>query len=209
MKSLLKDLNPGDEFEYVNTKPAYRVGKFLVLGDDDSYLRPVAIATCRFLFSYVTKKVVRHYEEQEVIKKENNMKTENKMGHFVGWKFGVPVRIFLHGRRVKEYCRLTHESDVSFRAVNDGGGGTYYLKLDGYTYELIPHRYGGNKNGPRYPICETPEYTSFCNPGNRMTTLDSYGGKMELYPAATPIIDGKTIELSAETTANIKAELGI
>lgn len=213
MKSLLKDLIPGDEFEYVNTKPAYRVGKFLVLGDDNSYLRPVAVDICRFLFSYTTKKVVHHFEEQEVIKKETNVKTENKMGHFVGWKFGIPVRVYEHnpgGVNYPEYeeGRLVHEYDKGFVIIFDGERLGYRLKHN-FHYELIPHKAGVCE--PRYPVCQSNENTAYCNADHDgMSRLNVYH-KLDLVPisTATLTIDGKTIELSAGTTANIKAELGI
>ena len=202
MKLLLKDLKPGDEFEYVNTTKSYRQGLFLVLelnSKKDSVL----------IFNKVTNKTCRHWDQLDVNliskAKENNM--ENRMGHFVGWKFGVPVKIFHHGRLVTDYNRLTHESEVSFRAANDGGGEMYYSKSDGYIYELIPHKYSAFS--PRYPVCQNSLETAFCNGLGIMPTMGATEDKLKQYPAATLNIDGKTIELSDETVAELKKKLGI
>ena len=143
--------------------------------------------------------------------KENNM--ENKMGHFIGWKFGVPVNVFHHGYIIKDCYCLTHESDVSFRVVNSEGGGTYYPKSDGYTYELIPHKNLFAAFSPRYPVCQSPARTAYCNSGigePQMNQIDSCGtNDLSPYSTATLTIDGKIIELSAETTAELKKKLGI
>ena len=135
------------------------------------------------------------------------MKSQKEMDHFIGWKFGVPVKIFHCGRSVKDYSRLTHESDVSFRAVNNVGGGMYFSKSDGYTYELIPHKYGAFS--PRYPVLQNPSQNVFCNSTEEMSTIGCTMLKLKPYPTATLNIDGKTIELSAETTAELKKKLGV
>lgn len=208
----LEDLKPGDEFEYADSTQYYHKGLFIVL-DDTGYLRPDATKHARFLYSHVAKKVVNHWVELNVIiKKEANVKSRNQMGHFVGWRFGVPVKISTQAQTERDgafvNARLVYEDSTHFVVIGENGMPAVCGKLDHY-YELIPHRYGRNKNGPRYPICETSEYTSFCNSGNRMTTLDNYGGKMELYPAAKLVLeDGTEIELSAETTESLKQQLG-
>ncbi len=244
MKTLLKDLIPGDEFEYVNTAPGYRKGRFLVLNTMGSYLRPVATDKCRFLYSFTAKKVVNHFVEQEIILKkfvneavtipcypnvtafindqnrikleEANMKSQKQMGHFVGWKFGVPVKIYEHdpgGRNYPEYeeARLIYEGDKIFVVVfNNKTMGS--RSKQNFHYELIPHKYSSQfidsfEYSPRYPVCQAPEYTAFYNDDDTISVLDA--GKVKLYPtvAATLNIDGEVIELSAETAANIKAKL--
>lgn len=208
---MLKDLSAGDEFEYVTTKPTYRSGKFLVLGDDNSYLRPIAVDACRFLFSYATKKVVRHFEKQEVIKKGVVMKSQNQMGHFVGWEFGVPVTV--HSQFVGDTVtgRLIQETEKYFRILNSDRGITSHNK-SGYYYELIPHQAEGRE--PAYPVCKNDCNTAYCNARvNGIMSFPVFGGtsnnRVKPVPFATLIIDGKTIELSAETTAELKKKLGV
>ncbi len=214
----LSDLNPGDEFEYVYTIPVYHQGKFLVLDTVGSYLRPAAKVASRFIFSYATKKVVNHFVELEIIKKGANVKSQKQMGHFVGWKFGVPVKVNAKCQKdqnaVSGNSRLIDESNSIFIIVVQRGG-VVICNKDYYSYELIPHRYNysGGSNEPRYPICISPKFTAFCNSLNEIVHLEALFTKTHKFvpipPAATITIDGKTIELSAETTANFKEQLGI
>ena len=209
---MLKHLKPGDEFEYVTTKPAYRSGRFLVLGDDNSYLRPVAVGNCRFLFSYFTKKVVRHYEEQEVIKKEANMKSQNQMGHFIGWKFGVPVRVLSKSEgEFPEVEYLIHETANCFRIIH-ATGGTNWCRKEYFHYKLIPHQAEGRE--PAYPVCKNDCNTTYCNARvNGLMSFPVFGGtsnsSVKPVSTATLNIDGRIIELSAEITAELKKKLGV
>lgn len=210
MRPWLKDLKPGDEFEYVVTTQAYRRGRFVVLNNVGSYLEPVAKEGCAFVFSFLTNKVCQHWGLHDVNliskTKENNMKNSTSMGHFVGWKFGVPVKIWNHYHKKVIESKLVWENDDGFRVVSESGYVVYYSK-DNYTYELIPHEY--SHFSPRYPVCQTSNYTAFCNSGCEIDILDAVIGKLKHYPVATLTIDGKTIELSTETTAKLKEKLGI
>lgn len=217
MRLWLKDLKPGDEFEYVETAHGYRRGKFLVLDRKGSYLQPAVRAGCVFIFSFLTNKVCQHWGLLDVIlisKSENNMKSQKEMGHFTEWKFGIPVRIYEHnpgGYNYPEYeeARLVNEDDKYFIIVFNGGKMGMRSKRN-FHYELIPHKYGHlNIFNPRYPVCQTEHYTAFCNANNKMATLDAGGSELKRYPAATLNIGGKTIELSAETTAELKKKLGV
>lgn len=140
------------------------------------------------------------------------MKNSKNMGHFTGWKFGVPVRIYEHnpgGCNYPEYeeARLVNENDEHFMIVfNSGVIGS--RSKQNFHYELIPHK-AGSMN-PRYPICQAAKgNTTYCNQGGVMSYFDTLHQPLKRYPAAIIVIDGKTIELSAETIANIKAEVGI
>ena len=207
---MLKHLKPGDEFEYVTTKPAYRSGRFLMLDDDNSYLRPVAVDNCRFLFSYGTQKVVRHFGEQEIIKKGAAVKSQKEMNHFIGWKFGVPVKVQAqlqrHQKEVSCDVKLIYEENKYFVVINYIGG-VIVCDKDYYSYELIPHKYGAFS--PRYPVLQSPSETVFCNSTEEMSTTGCTMLELKPYPTATLNIDGKTIELSAETTAELKKKLEI
>ncbi len=210
---MLKHLKPGDEFEYVTTKPAYRSGKFLVLGDDNSYLRPVAVDNCRFLFSYGIQKVVRHFGEQEIIKKGTAMKSQKEMGHFIGWKFGVPVKILnTRGVHINDFMYLIDETTLHFMAMSIAGNVEVYSKSN-RSYELIPHIVCHAAFSPRYPVCQSPKRIAYCNSGigkPQMAQIDSCDViSVKPFPVATLNIDGKTIELSAETTAELKKKLGV
>lgn len=92
MKTLLEDLRPGDEFEYVITTQSFRRGRFVVLDSEGCYLRPIVKKGGVFIFSFFTNKVCQHNNRLDVNliskTKENDMK--NSMGHFTNWKFGKP-----------------------------------------------------------------------------------------------------------------------
>ena len=210
----LKDLKPGDEFVYKNDIFNYRKGRFLVLGAGSSYLRPAATEHSRFIFSYTAKTVVNHFEELAVVKKEVNVKPQNQMGHFVGWKFGVPVRIHEHnpgGFNYPEYeeARLIHERDKVFVVVFNSGA-VWSCSKQNFYYELIPYNSKGT-SGERYPICSNNIKTAYCNSLDRMSEIGftDVGHVTKALPAASIIVEGLTIELSAETTANFKEQLGI
>ncbi len=156
--------------------------------------------------------------DQNRIKKlrEDNMKSQKEMGHFIDWEFGVPVRVQakhqVNQEAVSGEARLIDE-DLSTFIIVHGRGGVIVCHKQYYYYELIPHKYGGPSGGafsPRYPVCSTPNYTAFCNAQNQMTSLDAgkgYGFKQ--YSTATLIIDGEIIELSAEIAADLKSKLEV
>ena len=142
------------------------------------------------------------------------MKSQKQMGHFIGWKFGVPVRILnIRGVQVQHFMYLIDETENYFRVMSIAGGFKVLSKTN-CSYELIPHKYNypGGANEPRYPICESPGYTAFCNSLNEIVHLEALSTavyKFVSMSAATITIDGKTIELSAETTAELKKKLGV
>ena len=138
---------------------------------------------------------------------------ENKMGHFIDWKFGVPVKVAAKNHRdqaaVSGEIRLIDEDSSHFVLMNKTRGACVICNKGDYHYKLTPHKYRGLS--PRYPVCQALEYTAFCNSKNVMAVLDA--GECTLKPYSAPIatltIDGKTIELSAETTAELKKKLGV
>lgn len=135
---------------------------------------------------------------------------ENRMNHFIGWRFGVPVKVQAISEAnqdaVRGEVRLIAESSTDFIVVPERGGVVICHK-NYFSYELIPYKYG--VCSPRYPVCQSPNFTAYCNSRASMNTLDSTSKKFYRYPAAVLVIDGKTIELSEETAAEIKKKLGI
>ena len=129
------------------------------------------------------------------------------MNYFIGWKFGVPVKIkgvaFVAGEGL-----LIEEGVDYFKAITHTGMGRY-LKKD-YSYELIPYRGGGEK--PRYPVVQSETRTSYCNYGGDMNYVSSVPNINVVRLSeeiATLTINGKTIELSRETIDRLKKELGV
>lgn len=139
------------------------------------------------------------------------------MGHFINWRFGVPVKVFQCGQQIgnNDNWLLINETKNMFITVNPDTlyiRSFYKIPVPGISqayYELIPHKY--NTFSPRYPVCQTSDYTAFCYDGDEITILDA--GKVKLTPYSDSVIvltiDGKTIELSAETTAELKKKLGV
>lgn len=219
MNITLNDLSPGTEFEYVNQKDSYRRGKFLVLNSKGHYLRPALGIGCVFIFSYTTKAVCRHWGELEVNVISKPEKTvENTMGRFIGWKFGVPVRVLDRYNKVVRILRyLVYECKSGFVTIDEHGDRANWIKSGkissggrGYSYELIPHEYESfYPHGPRYPVCSSLNYTSFCNSYDRMNCLGAVGQPLTEKPTAKLTLeDGTEITLSAETTATLKKQLG-
>ena len=208
----LFDLSAGTEFEYVDQEPFYRRGKFLVL---NICFAPINRTSSIAILSYVTKKVCNHYGELEVntiSKSGDNMKSQKEMGHFIGWKFGVPVKVYEHNPGEVNYpeyeeARLIEENGKTFIIMYSDQRLGYRSKQN-FHYELIPYKVGDLN--PRYPICSNSSYVAYCNGGGVMQELDRLGASsLKPYPVATLNIDGKTIELSAETTAELKKKLEI
>ena len=134
----------------------------------------------------------------------------NNMGHFINWKFGVPVRVSSrnYSSPYTNQVLLINEDDDTFTITFANFTKQYTKKI--YSYELIPHQ-GCNGMRPRFPVCQNSAFTAYCNGHGIMTELDRGGSgyKLKPYPTATFNIDGKTIELSAETTAELKKKLGV
>ncbi len=202
----LSDLKPGAEFEYIDQRPSFRRGKFLVL---NICFAPINRTSSIAILSYVTKKVCNHWCELEVnVISKSEEAMENKMNHFIGWKFGVPVRVIFSSGKDDHEGRLFYEDDSLFRIITDEGVHCWYYKTQ-TRYELIPHKYGKKSYAPRYPICSNNKGAAFCNAADNLNDLGTVLGGLVLCPAATLNIDGKTIELSAETTAELKKKLEI
>ena len=216
----LSDLNPGDVFRYLDGRREFLSGLFMKMHQNNTYISPMTEKHCNFIISLNDGMSHNHADrrEVEIILKYKERTMENKMNHFIGWKFGVPVKIFnIRGVQVNGFTYLINETKSYFTTIsksgNVEGSAIVYGKTD-YYYELIPHKYnyGGGVNKPRYPICESPKYMAFCNSLGDMTRLDVLSVKTHKFApifTATLIIDGKTIELSAETTAELKKKLGV
>ncbi|KKL55656.1 hypothetical protein LCGC14_2253230 [marine sediment metagenome] len=144
------------------------------------------------------------------------MKSQKEMGHFIGWKFGVPVKVYEHnpgGVNYPEYeeARLIKENGKTFIIMYSDQRLGYRSKQN-FHYELIPHQAEGRE--PAYPVCKNDCNTAYCNARvNGLMSFPVFGGtsnnRVKLTPLATLDIDGKIIELSAETTAELKKKLGI
>ncbi len=135
------------------------------------------------------------------------MKSQKEMGHFIGWKFGTPVRIFnINGVQTDDFVYLINETKMYFTVMSKAGNVEVFSKSN-RSYELIPYKYSAFS--PRYPVCSSPDFTAYCNARFQMTTLDSTSQKLQQYPTVTFAIDSITIKFSAETTAELKKELGI
>ncbi len=207
----LSDLNPGDVFRYLDGRPEFLSGLFMKMHQKNTYISPMTKKHCNFIISLNDGMPYNHADrrEVEIILKYKERTMENKMNHFINWRFGVPVRIQnRYNPNSKIESMLIWENDNGFRAITETGPTTYYAK-DTFTYELIPYTYD-NVMSPRYPVCHTAKgRTSFCNSGNEMGFLDNTSSKFDKYSIATLTIDGKIIELSAETTAELKKKLGV
>ncbi len=158
--------------------------------------------------------VTAFVNDQNRIKKlrGNNMKSQKEMNHFIGWKFGVPVRILnIRSVQIDDFMYLIDETKSYFTAMSRAGNAEVFSKSN-RSYELIPHTVCGAFN-PRYPVCQNSKRTAYCNSNigeQQMTQIDSNStSDIKLYPTATLNIDGKIIELSAETTAELKKKLEI
>lgn len=155
-------------------------------------------------FEQRLKGYVRRWER--ILKKGNNM------NHFIGWKFGVPVRVLgKYADLGDDEALLIFESPDIFRVLYRNGNFCSYKKLNFY-YELIPYKVCGSFS-PRYPVCQSPKRIAYCNSGigePQMAQIDSSDiHSVKRYPTATLTIDGKTIELSRETIDRLKKELGV
>lgn len=140
-----------------------------------------------------------------------NMKSEKSMGHFNGWQFGVPVRVYEINPGGIQRCveaRLISEADNYF-AITFGNMQIGIRNKANFYYELIPYNCAGYKN--RYPVCLTPGESVYCNYSGEMGEMSTFYGvpKQMPIPTTTLIIDGKEIQLSAETVARLKKELGV
>ena len=211
----LSDLNPGDVFRYLDGRPEFLSGLFMKMHQKNTYISPMTKKRRNFIISLNDGMPYNHADrrEVEIILKYKERTMENKMNHFIGWKFGVPVKIQnRYNPNSKIESMLIWENDNGFRAITEAGPTTYYAK-DTFTYELIPYTICGTFS-PRYPVCQSSKRIAYCNSGigePQMAQIDSCDVfSVKLYPAiATLNIDGKTIELSAETTAELKKKLGV
>ena len=207
----LKDLNPGDVFRYLDGRKEFLTGLFMKLHQQNTYIKPMASKRADFIVSLDDGMPYKHadYREVEIVLKYKEEIMENKMGHFIGWKFGVPVRVSSRNFSqpyTETLVLLIQETNNTFTVSFENFIKKYSKEI--YCYELIPYKYG-DVMSPRYPVCLSPNYTAYCNSRADMTILDSTPKPFYKYPTATLTIDGKTIELSAETTAEWKKKLGV
>ena len=132
------------------------------------------------------------------------------MNHFIGWKFGVPIQVFSkYAHPTTQEGLLIYEDETTFSTVLSTGALWGFKKCNSH-YELIPYR--NYDSSPRYPVCVNKENAVYCNAWGKMSALSNLSTKdLVKIPktAATFTIDGKTIELSAETTAKLKKKLGV
>ena len=134
------------------------------------------------------------------------------MNYFIGWKFGVPVRVSAQSSSdqdaVRGEVRLIHENASTFIIVVQRGGAVVCNKQY-YHYELISYRNFYSK--PRYPVCVNKEKVVYCNAWGKFSDLSQALTKdlVRTPKNATLTIDGKTIELSRETIDRLKKELGV
>ena len=132
------------------------------------------------------------------------------MNYFIGWKFGVPVKVFSkYAHPTTQEVLLIYEDETTFSTVLSTGELWGFKKINSY-YELIPYSSKGT-SGARYPVCSNYCHTAYCNAQNVMQRI-GYANSDTVEkspPAATLIIDGKTIELSAETIAELKKKRGV
>lgn len=154
------------------------------------------------------KQMILIWAAYDKTRREQNM---NVMGHFNGWQFGVPVKV--HGlfmgtlsTLTRANIRLIDETSSHFKTIDEHGMTTY--SKGQFYYELIPYK--TNTLKLRYPVCITSMETVYCNAGDEMGLMTTQIAplKVALKPTATLIIDGKEIQLSAETAARLKKELG-
>ncbi len=208
----LSDLNPGDIFRYEDGCIEFLSGTFMRMDESNSYIRPITQKRCVFIIDMNTGVVHRHADHRKVTiisKSEDNMKSQKQMNHFIGWKFGVPVKVHLQCAEDAITGWLIQETENYFRILNSNSGITSFNKLR-YYYELIPYKAGVVK-GPRYPVCQSTVNAAYCNADEAgMTKLGvHYEHLKPIISIATLNIDDKTIELSAETTAELKKKLGV
>ncbi|KKK69625.1 hypothetical protein LCGC14_2932160 [marine sediment metagenome] len=209
----LSDLKPGDVFRYLDGRREFLNGLFMKMHQSNTYIQPMAKKRCNFIISLDDGMPHNHTDRREVeivLKyKEDNMVSQKQMSHFIDWKFGVPVRILnIRGAQVHGFSYLVNETKRYFTTVDRDGNFDTCSKVN-RSYELIPHKYGAFS--PRYPVLQNSSETVFCNSAEEILSIGVTMLPMKPYllPTATFNIDGKTIELSAETTAELKRKLGV
>ena len=211
---ILKNLKPGDIFGYIDGSPEFLSGTFMRMHECNTYTKPLMKKNCVVIMDLYDGMMHVHSDRREVnviSKSEETM--ENKMGHFIGWKFGVPVRVSSRSYSLPYTAGkvlLIKETEDTFTVMFESFIKEYNKAA--YCYELIPHQAEGR--GPAYPVCKNDCNTTYCNARvNGLMSFPVFGGisnnRVKLTPLATLNIDGKTIELSAETTAELKKKLEI
>ena len=205
----LSDLNPGDVFRYLDGRPEFLSGLFMKMHQKNTYISPMTKKRRNFIISLNDGMPYNHADrrEVEIILKYKERTMENKMNHFIGWKFGVPVKVYNRNGIINE-GRLTRES-VNCFSIYWTSGGHVNLSKTLFRYELIPHK-AGVVSGPRYPVCQSTFNAAYCNADESgMSKLGTHYEQLEPVSIATLNIEGKTIELNAETTAELKKKLGV
>ena len=213
----LADLKPGDIFEYAVQDRHWRTGTFAVLNMVSCYVRDWFVEGLVMVNHLDNGMVSRHRDNRQVIllskSGEKIMSTDTKenMDYFIGWKFGVPVKVIQRESDQRIEGLLIQETEDAFYVLAAGTYTTIYSKAV-YRYELIPYRPSDMGNSVRYPVCTTPKSTAYCNNVDRMEFMSSAYQPMIRIPdppTVTLTIDNKKIELSQETIANLIKELGV
>ena len=207
----LSDLNPGDVFRYLDGRPEFLNNLFMKMHQKNTYISPMTKKRRNFIISLNDGMPYNHADrrEVEIILKYKERTMENKMNHFIGWKFGVPVRVSSRNYSLPytDQVLLINEDENTFTVVFTNFIKQYTKEV--YSYELIPHK-AGVVSGPRYPVCQSTFNAAYCNADESgMSKLGTHYEQLEPVSIATLNIDGKTIELNAETTAELKKKLGV
>ena len=212
----LGELKAGEVFEYVNQYNHCDVGVFRVLDRRNCYLKDWVTDETTMIVHLARGQVCKHAKHKQVIllseSGEKIMSTDMKenMGHFINWKFGVPVKVFAFDNGQHSEGRLTRESDKTFSVYWEDGGHANLRKIS-YYYELIPYGVTYCSKG-RFPVCQTPRHSAYCNSGVEMEQISSCANgtitRIPDPPIVTLQIGDKTIELSPETADKLRKELG-
>ncbi len=216
----LGDLPTKSVYEYVDKNKNWNRNRYAVLDQSCYSFCGQHKDGYKFVVDITTGKICHHRKMLAVVHVVDiDKKEEAVMDHFIGWKFGVPVRVFR--RRGKLHILpnacLVHESARTFRVLSLRSGQVEpdilapYTKED-YYYEPIPYKAPYGQHEPRYPVCQNNGYTAYCNQSKIMKNLGSVTGSLHPVPKPNPAtltIDGQTIKLSEETTRELKIKLGV
>ncbi len=206
---ILGDLSPKDVYEYVDKNKNWNRNRYAVLDQNCYSFGGQHKDGYKFVVDITTGKIC-HHRKNLAIFFAHEKKEEVVMDHFIGWKFGVPIKIYTKYQRdvVSKDVRLVFEDESVFTVLVGGGGYTVCDKAN-YYYELIPHAAYRGAQHPRYPVCKgTKKNVAYCNSIDKMPEFGCTDN-IEPIPVVTVMIDGRTIELSAETICELKDKLGV
>jgi hypothetical protein len=208
----LRDLPTKSVYEYVYKDKSWNRSVYAVMYSGSYVFHGQHKEGYVFVADIKTGKVCHHRGELAVLFiDDKKKKVEVSMDHFVGWKFGVPVKISGKDNNPDEREQLLiFENGQYFKVLNKLGHITVFRKASHY-YRPIPFCVPDTTlypRRPRYPVCQTPSTTASCNNVGIMEGLATTV-PLEKIPAATLNIEGREIELSDETVAELKEQLGI